>query len=175
MLSLLIPKNIQIEWGSNFIQVSGPLGSIRKKKVEFLLAKENSRLFLSVNDSNENNNIEHFYLSMIKSYIIGVSKGYRKKLRLVGVGYKAHVNLTNTLVLKIGYNHEVLFPIPEDIKIICSKVKGTVFIIQGTDKYRVNQIAAQIKLLRKPDVYKGKGIHYDKEILTLKKGKRENK
>ena len=112
---------------------------------------------------------------MIKSYIIGVSKGYRKKLRLVGVGYKAHISLTNTLILKIGYNHEVLFSIPEDIKIICSKVKGTVFIIQGTDKYRVNQIAAQIKLLRKPDVYKGKGIHYDKEVLTLKKGKRENK
>ena len=116
MLSLLIPKNIQIEWGSNFIQVSGPLGSIRKKKVEFLLAKENSRLFLSVNNSNENKNIEHFYLSMIKSYIIGVSKGYIKKLRLVGVGYKAHISLTNTLILKIGYNHEVLFSIPEDIK-----------------------------------------------------------
>jgi len=104
----------------------------------------------------------------------GVSKGFRQKLKLVGVGFKGFVK-DNILNLKIGYSHEVTYEIPTDIKISASKVKGTLLLISGLELYRVKQIAADIRKLRIPDSYKGKGIHIDGEILKLKKGKREGK
>jgi large subunit ribosomal protein L6 len=77
--------------------------------------------------------------------------------------------------LKIGYSHEVIYPIPADVSIVCSKAKGTILLIKGVELYRVRQVAAEIRALHLPDAYKGKGIHYNKEVLRLKKGKREGK
>jgi large subunit ribosomal protein L6 len=77
--------------------------------------------------------------------------------------------------LKLGFSHEVKYTIPEDISILVSKNKGTILIVRGKENYRVQQIAREIRLLRVPDAYKGKGIQYKKEILVLKKGKRESK
>ncbi len=79
------------------------------------------------------------------------------------------------LILKIGYSHDVVYNIPDDIEIYNGKVKGTILLIKGKELYRVNQIASEIRALRKPDVYKGKGIHKQNEILKLKKGKRDGK
>lgn len=111
---------------------------------------------------------------MLKRLIVGVSKGYRQRLRLVGVGFKAFLKEKKVL-LKIGYSHEVFYNIPEDTKILVSKAKGSFILIKGVEKERVQQIAKDIRNLRKPDAYKGKGIHYYREILKLKKGKKEGK
>jgi large subunit ribosomal protein L6 len=111
---------------------------------------------------------------MISNLILGVSKGYRCKLRLVGVGFRASV-INKNLVLKIGYSHEIIYKIPEDITILCGKTKGTLLVIKAKELNKVTQVAAEIRSLRVPDAYKGKGIHYDKEVLVLKKGKREGK
>jgi len=110
----------------------------------------------------------------MRSLILGVLKGYKFKLKLVGVGYKAKV-VNKKLYLKIGYSHEAVYVIPKDIEIICSKAKGTLLLIKGKEEHRVHQVAMNIRQLRKPDVYKGKGIHKQGEILKLKKGKREGK
>jgi large subunit ribosomal protein L6 len=111
---------------------------------------------------------------MIRNLALGVSKGYRQRLKLVGVGFRASVK-DNKIYLKIGFSHEVSYSIPEDVQIIASKAKGTFLLIKGKEKERVYQIAKEIRDLRQPDAYKGKGIHYNKEILKLKKGKREGK
>jgi len=111
---------------------------------------------------------------MVSNLILGVSKGYRCKLRLVGVGFRASV-VDKNLVLKIGYSHEIKYEIPENITILCGKAKGTLLIIKAKELSKVTQVAAEIRSLRIPDAYKGKGIHYDKEVLNLKKGKREGK
>jgi large subunit ribosomal protein L6 len=110
----------------------------------------------------------------MRSLLVGVLKGYRSKLKLVGVGYKARV-LNKKLYLKVGYSHEALYDIPEDIEIICSKLKGTLLLIKGKEEQRVRQVAMEIRNLREPDAYKGKGIHKQGELLKLKKGKREGK
>jgi large subunit ribosomal protein L6 len=171
MLSIIVPKNVKISWGENFIKVVGPLGSVVKKKMGFDLALKDSRLYiLNAKDILKS----HFYLSLIRSIITGVSKGYRRKLRLVGVGFKASVE-QNKLILKIGFSHEVIYEIPTDVQILCSKVKGTLLLIKGKDLNRVRQVASEIREFRKPDSYKGKGIHSENEILKLKKGKREGK
>ncbi len=172
MLKLLLPKNIQLNWGPDFIKVEGPLGCIIKKRSNFFLAEKDRFLYLWATD--EHINQESFYLAMIKNIILGVSKGYRHRLKLVGVGFKASIK-EKTLILKIGFSHEVTYVLPKDITCIVSKVKGSYLLLKGIEKDRVQQIAKEIRSLRKPDAYKGKGIHYQKEILNLKKGKRDGK
>jgi len=106
--------------------------------------------------------------------IVGVTKGYTQKLRLIGVGYRATIN-NNNLILKLGFSHEVVYSFPKEISIIPAKSKGTILLIKGFELTTVKQVAADIRSLRQPDAYKGKGIHYYNEILKLKKGKREGK
>lgn len=171
MFSLLIPQKVTLRWGKEFIQVTGPLGTIIKQKGDLSFAVQNNRLyFLNL----DNDPKKYFYLSLVKAIFLGVSKGYRKKLRLFGVGFRASI-LNNTLNLKIGFSHEIKYEIPTDVQILCGKSKGILLFLRGKELYRVCQVAAEIRALRYPDAYKGKGIHYDKEILKLKKGKREGK
>lgn len=172
MLSLNLPQKVNLSWGSDFVKVSGPLGVLIKKRSNFFLAEKDNILYLWTASNLEN--IERFYLIMLKRLIVGVSKGYRQRLRLVGVGFKAILK-EQRILLKIGYSHEVFYNIPADVNIMVSKTKGTYLLIKGAEKERVQQIAKEIRNLRKPDVYKGKGIHYYKEILRLKKGKKEGK
>ncbi len=172
MLSIILPQKVNVNWGSNFVKVEGPLGVLIKKRANFNLAEQNNKLFLWTTSNLEN--VERFYLSMLKRLILGVSKGYRQRLRLVGVGFKALLK-ENRVLLKIGFSHEVYYDIPTDAKILVSKAKGSFILIKGIEKERVQQIAKDIRNLREPDAYKGKGIHYYKEVLKLKKGKKEGK
>ncbi len=169
LLYIKLPENVQVNWGKDFIKVSGPLGTIIKKKENVNFMLKDSIIYMLTEES-----LAYFYWSLVRALIIGVLKGYRFRLKLIGVGYRARIENKN-LYLKIGFSHEVLYNIPEDIEIKCSKVKGTLLWIKGKEEHRVRQIATEIRQLKKPDVYKGKGIHKENEILKLKKGKREGK
>jgi large subunit ribosomal protein L6 len=170
MLKIKLPKNVKINWGVDFIKIEGPLGVIVKKKDAFFLAIKEEHLFLwSLDDKKEN-----FYLTILNSLIIGVTKGFRQRLKLIGVGFKARI-AENVVFFKIGYSHEIAYTIPADITIIISKNKGIFLLIKGKEKERVKQVATEIRALRMPDSYKGKGIHFNKQVLKLKKGKREGK
>lgn len=171
MLRLKLPKNIKINWGLDFIKVEGPLGVIVKRKDDFSVAIKNDELYLW---SLENEGKESFYLALVQNLILGVSKGFRQRLKLVGVGFRA-ITKDNKVFLKIGFSHEVTYEIPSDVQIVASKAKGTFLLLKGKEKERVSQVAREIRNLRQPDAYKGKGIHYNKEVLKLKKGKREGK
>jgi large subunit ribosomal protein L6 len=170
MLKVNLPKNVKINWGLDFIKIEGPLGVIIKKKDAFFLAIKDDALYLWAQENEK----ENFYLTMVNNLILGVTKGYRQRLKLVGVGFKASIK-DSIVFLKIGYSHEVVYPIPADISIIVSKAKGAFLLIKGKEKERVKQVATEIRSLRMPDAYKGKGIHFNKQTLKLKKGKREGK
>lgn len=169
VLYIMIPENIEISWGVDFIKVTGPLGTIIKKKGNLDLILKDSILYLITEEK-----VSFFSWSLVRTLILGVLKGYKCKLKLVGVGYKVRM-LNNSLYLKVGYSHEAVYHIPEDISITCSKVKGVLLLIKGKEEHRVRQVAMEIRRLRKPDSYKGKGIHKEGEVLKLKKGKREGK
>jgi len=171
MLKLNLPKNIQLDWGSDFIKVEGPLGVIIKRKDDFSLAIMEDSLYLW---SLTNPDKENMFMSFVRNLILGVSKGFCYRLKLVGVGFRATIK-ENKVFLKLGFSHEVIYNIPNDVQISCSKVKGIFLLIKGKENARVAQVTREIKNLRVPDSYKGKGIHYNKEILKLKKGKREGK
>ena len=171
MLSVSIPSNVTLNWGDDFLKITGPLGSVIKQKGSLSLGLKENRVYILGLESSEK---KHFYLSLLRALMFGVSKGYSRKLRLNGVGYKAVV-INTKLNLKLGFSHAVTYDIPKDINLECSKNKGILIRVKGTELHRVCQVAAEIRALRMPDVYKGKGIHYNKEQLKLKKGKREGK
>jgi len=106
----------------------------------------------------------------VKNEIIGNSKGFEKKLELVGTGYKANVS-GKTLVLSLGYSHDINFKIPEGISIAVEK--NTLVTVTGTSKQLVGQTAAEIKSYRKPEPYKGKGVRYEGEKIYRKEGKKK--
>jgi len=108
--------------------------------------------------------------ALVASMIHGVSTGYRVNLEINGVGYRASVQGAN-LVLQLGYSHDIKFPIPGDIKIVCER--PTAIQVSGADKQRVGQVAAEIRAYRKPEPYKGKGIKYATETIRRKEGKKK--
>ncbi len=171
MLQYKLNTNTNIIWGDDYIIVKGPKGSLIKRKSGFSLELHDGHIFLWSKESPEK---EGAYLSWLEKLIIGVNKGYRQKLRLVGVGFRASLE-EKTLVLKIGFSHPVRYLIPQDVSVMPSKGKGIMLLVKGLEYQRVKQIAYNIKNLRWPDIYKGKGIHYYKEKLKLKKGKRDKK
>jgi large subunit ribosomal protein L6 len=105
--------------------------------------------------------------SLIANMVSGVTQGFKKELEIVGVGYRADMS-KNVLNLTLGYSHPINFPLPEGIT---GRVEKQVITIEGIDKGLVGQTAAKIKRLRKPDVYKGKGIRYLGEVIKTKVGK----
>ena len=108
--------------------------------------------------------------NLVKNMINGVATGFRKDLEINGVGYRAAVQGKN-LNLQLGFSHDVVFPIPEGITIKCDK--PTSISISGADRHMVGQVAANIRALKKPEPYKGKGIKYDTETIRRKEGKKK--
>jgi ribosomal protein L6, bacterial type len=106
----------------------------------------------------------------LRNMVEGVSKGYSKSLEINGVGYRASVQGKN-LQLQMGYSHDVSYPIPEGITIKCEK--PTAIQISGYDRQKVGQVAAEIRAVRPPEPYKGKGIKYDSEHILRKEGKKK--
>jgi large subunit ribosomal protein L6 len=167
MLVYKLNQEIKINWGNDYIQITGPKGILIKRKSGFSLALKDNNLYVW---SQENPEKEGAYLAWLEQMIIGVTKGYRQKLRLVGVGFRASLS-EKDLVLKLGYSHQINYPLPKDVSITVSKAKATLILLQGIEKQRLKQVAVDIRNYRVPDAYKGKGIHYYKEKLKLKKGK----
>lgn len=108
--------------------------------------------------------------TMVNNLMVGVSKGFERKLEITGVGYKAAVQGKN-LNLSLGYSHDVLFPIPDGITIACPK--PTEILVSGIDRQQVGQTAAKIREWRPPEPYKGKGVRYSDEFVVRKEGKKK--
>jgi len=108
--------------------------------------------------------------SLVQSMVTGVSTGFTKSMEINGTGYRAAVQ-GKDLVLNLGYSHEVRYPIPEGIRITCER--PTAIRVEGADKQRVGQVAAEIRAWRAPEPYKGKGIKYENEQILRKEGKKK--
>jgi large subunit ribosomal protein L6 len=106
----------------------------------------------------------------VQNLVTGVAEGFSKQLEINGVGYRAQVQGQN-LVLQLGYSHDLVYPVPEGIQIVCER--PTAITISGADKQRVGQVAAEIRRYRKPEPYKGKGIKYADEVILRKEGKKK--
>ncbi|PIS00276.1 MAG: 50S ribosomal protein L6 [Chlamydiae bacterium CG10_big_fil_rev_8_21_14_0_10_35_9] len=162
-----LPKGVEVKLTADEIFVKGPKGQLQLKLMQGIsVQQEENELKLSRQDSNDA--YHGLYRSLINNLVVGVSQGFEKRLSLVGVGFRAAVS-GNKLDLQIGFSHPTSVEIPSDIQVKVDK--GTTIILVGPDKQKLGQLAAQIRALRPPEPYKGKGIRYEGEYVRKKAGK----
>jgi large subunit ribosomal protein L6 len=167
-----VPAGLKVEVGPQRIAVEGPLGKLDWSfRPEIAVAYDDKARVLQITRSDESRQARALHgltRAMIANMIEGVTKGYEKKLEIVGVGYLGAVQ-GNTLQLRVGYANEVQKPIPAGLKVTCPD--QTHIVVKGVDKQQVGQFAAEVRAVRKPEPYKGKGIRYDGEVVRRKAGK----
>lgn len=173
-LPIDIPEGVKVNYSHPKVVVEGPKGKL-EMEVNFVnfpgeLKIEDGKIIL-VNKDPENNRAKAFHgltRSLINNMVIGVSKGYSKTLKIVGVGYKAQMQ-GKKLVLNLGYSHPIECDIPEGVEI---KVPDpNTIVVSGIDKRLVGQVASNIRKKRPPEPYKGKGVMYENERIRRKAGK----
>ena len=174
-------KLINIPAGVTVAVAEGNLVTVKGPKRE-LKAKFNSELTISVegtkvvvkrpNDTKEIKTIHGTTRALLNNMVVGVSEGFKKTLEINGVGYRAQMQ-GKKLIVSAGYSHNVEMDVPEGLKV--ELPKNTQIIISGIDKQVVGQFAAEIRDIRKPEPYKGKGIKYDYEVIRRKEGKTAKK
>jgi large subunit ribosomal protein L6 len=167
-----VPAGLKVEVAKQRIAVEGPLGKLDLNfRPEIGVDYDDKTRVLQVtrdNESRQSRALHGLTRAMIQNMIDGVTKGYEKKLEIVGVGYLAALQ-GNILQLRVGFANEVHKPIPAGLKVTCPD--QTHIVIKGVDKQKVGQFAAEVRSVRKPEPYKGKGIRYDGELVRRKAGK----
>ena len=168
-----IPSSVEVHLLGNLLEVKGPNGALsRQFPAEVILQSENGIISVSTKDQEQRSRaMWGLSRTLVFNMVKGVSEGWSKDLEIVGVGYKASLSGDNMLLLSLGYSHDILYAFPPHIKIKCNT--PTSITISGPDKQKVCQIAAEIRQLRKPEPFKGKGIKYKGEIIRRKAGKKK--
>jgi large subunit ribosomal protein L6 len=170
-----IPKGVEVKLEGNKVYVKGPKGSLELEihsRIEIRIDKDKNELVVTRKSDEKFVRAMHGTIrSHLNNMVKGVSEGFYKELLVVGTGYKAELK-GNELVLDVGYAGPKTYRLPEGIKAQVTKEGGNFKIrIEGIDKQKVGQVAAEIRKIRKPDLYKGKGIRYADEVIKLKPGK----
>ncbi len=166
-----IPTGVDVKLDKGSVTVKGPQGELSFNVHPKLdIKKDNNRLLVE-NPSNQKvySNLHGMARNIIANMVMGVSRGFEKTLDITGVGYKAAVQGTN-LMLSLGFSHPIVYPLPKGIKASVD-AKQTQIIIKGVDRQLVGQVAANVRGLKKPEPYKGKGIRYSTEVIKRKEGK----
>nr|YP_009684632.1 ribosomal protein L6 [Pseudopedinella elastica]QDR24718.1 ribosomal protein L6 [Pseudopedinella elastica] len=169
-LPIGIPKNVNVTLNGTKIEIKGPNGSLDREIPELIgVNMEDDKLIIVKKQENRLARQQYGLVrSLINNMVIGVSTKFEKKLQMIGVGYRAQVQ-GKELTLSVGFSHPVVFVIPQEIDV---KVEtNTNLTISGADKAAVGLLASQIRAVRPPEPYKGKGIRYTNEVVLRKAGK----
>jgi len=167
---IIIPEGVDIKIKGKILQAKGPKGELSLElRPEIIIEKKDNQLLVSVKgQSKEIKAFWGLFRSLINNAIEGVSKGFEKRLEIRGVGFKANP-IEGGLTLELGFSHKIEFKKPKGIEL---DVKKNIITISGIDKQLVGQTAAEIRGLKRPEPYKGKGIRYVGEQVRRKAGKR---
>lgn len=165
-----LPEGVEVNIKNGTIVVNGPKGTLSQDVNPSISvkSKDGQLLVTRPNDSKLYKSLHGLYRTLLQNMVQGVTRGFEKKLEIVGVGYKSELK-NNRLVLQLGYSHPIVFVAPNDINI---SVEGNTKIsVSGIDKELVGKVAAKIRSFRPPEPYKGKGIKYVDEYVRRKAGK----
>ncbi len=174
-LPITLPAGVSINVGEdNIVTVKGPKGELKQPvHPDLKIEVEDSTLTVTrPTDSKEHRSMHGLYRSLINNMIVGVSEGFRKELELIGVGFRVSNN-GQILELSLGYTHNILLQLPNEIKIETKmeRNKNPLIILESCDKQLLGQVCAKIRSFRKPEPYKGKGIRFVGEQVRRKSGK----
>src|SRR5438132_10595515 len=168
-MPISVPKNVTVDIGSGQVSVKGPRGELtRSVPPEINVITDDGVLRIERgSDEPQQRSLHGLTRSLIANMVTGVTSGFTRRLEVNGVGYRAAVSAGN-LVLQVGYSHPVLVPAPPGISFT---VTGNAITVSGADKEMVGEVAAQVRRVRPPEPYKGKGIKYAEEVIRRKAGK----
>jgi large subunit ribosomal protein L6 len=171
-MPVAIPSGVEVQLDDASISVKGALGtlSLRINPLVRLVRDGNELFSKAVNDSKESGAMSGTFRMLVANMIHGVSKGWEKKLNLVGVGYRAQAQ-GSSLNLSLGFSHPVVYQLPAGIK--AETPTQTEILIKGADRQRVGQVAAEVRAYRPPEPYKGKGVRYADEVVVIKETKKK--
>ena len=174
-----VPQGVNVTLKGTQVDVKGPKGSLSHTLPLGITVevKEGSLQVNRQDDSQQQRAFHGLTRSLIQNMVTGCSTGFKKELELIGIGFKAEVQ-GQTLMLNLGYSHPIEYPFPPGITIKVEKIgkkasnyMGTI-TVEGIDRQRVGQVAAELRGFRKPDSYKGKGLRYADEVIKLKESKK---
>ncbi|GBR31456.1 50S ribosomal protein L6 [Gluconobacter kondonii] len=168
-----VPAGVQVSIADGIFKAKGKLGELTvpvSRHVEVKIEGSNVSVAPLGRRSRENWTMWGTTRALIANTVKGVSDGFTKGLEIQGTGFRAAVQGSN-LVMNLGFSHDVVYPIPEGIKI--TTPRPTAIVVEGNDKQRVGQVALDIRSFRKPEPYKGKGVRYETEVLRRKEGKKK--
>ena len=167
-----IPSGVEVQMSGQTLSAKGSLGTLRlvvSNEVTAAIA-DGAVTIVPKNDTKHARAMWGTTRALVNNMVNGVATGFSVTLEINGVGYRAAVQ-GNTLNLQLGYSHEIAYPIPSDVNIVCER--PTLIRVSGADRQRVGQIAAEIRAYRPPEPYKGKGIKYSTETVRRKEGKKK--
>ncbi|SCY36733.1 50S ribosomal protein L6 [Nitrosospira sp. Nsp13] len=167
-----VPENVEVTLSASEVLVKGPLGTLRHHLVsDIAVEREGGNLLIKAsNDSKQANAMSGTMRALLANMVHGVTKGFEKKLLLVGVGYRAQA-AGEVLNLTLGFSHPVAHKMPDGVK--AETPSQTEILIKGIDKQQVGQVAAEIRAYRRPEPYKGKGVRYANEVIVMKETKKK--
>jgi len=174
-LPIELPEGVTFQVSDdNIVTVKGPKGELNQKvNPDITLKQEDNKIIvMRPSEQKDHRSMHGLYRSLINNMVEGVSKGYEKKLELVGVGYRAETK-GQLLELSLGYSHDIIFELPPEVKVeaVTQRRSNPVITLTSIDKQLIGHIASKIRSLRKPEPYKGKGVKYVGEQLRRKAGK----
>jgi len=167
-----LPKGVEVNFAGDQISVKGPLGTVARATDPNVEVKKDGEqiVFKALGNSNHANAMSGTVRALVANMVTGVTKGFEKKLALVGVGYRAQAQ-GDKLNLTLGFSHPVVHQMPKGIKVVTPT--QTEIVISGVDKQLVGQVAAEVRAHRSPEPYKGKGVRYSDEVIVLKETKKK--
>ena len=167
-----LPKGVEVTIASGQISIKGPLGIIARAADPNVEVKKDGEqvTFKALGNSNHADAMSGTMRALVAGMVAGVTKGFEKRLALVGVGYRAQAQ-GDKLNLALGFSHPVVHQMPKGVKV--ETPTQTEIIIKGADKQQVGQVAAEVRAYRKPEPYKGKGVRYVDEVIVLKETKKK--
>src|SRR5947207_12464100 len=167
-----LPKGVDLTLAGDSISVKGPLGTIARPADPNVEVKKDGEqiVFKALGNSNHANAMSGTMRALVANMVAGVTKGFERRLSLVGVGYRAQAQ-GNKLNLSLGFSHPIVHVLPEGVK--AETPTQTEIVIKGVDRQRVGQVAAEIRAYKPPEPYKGKGVRYVGEAVTLKETKKK--
>jgi large subunit ribosomal protein L6 len=169
---VVVPSGVEVALAANEISVKGPLGTLKQGlSADVSVVREGNNLLCKAqNDSTQADAMSGTIRALLANMVLGVSKGFERKLTLVGVGYRAQA-AGDTLNLTLGYSHPVSYKMPAGVKV--ETPTQTDIVLKGANKQQVGQVAAEIRAFREPEPYKGKGVRYSDEVVILKETKKK--
>jgi len=167
-----LPTGVTAAVSDGTVSVKGPKGEMKLRLVSEIEAavKDGAIAITTREDTDRARAMWGMQRTLVNNLVLGVTKGFSERLEISGVGYRAAVQ-GKTLNLQVGLSHDVNYPIPAGIQIVCEK--PTIISITGSDKQLVGQVAAEIRSYRPPEPYKGKGVRYSSERIRRKEGKKK--